>query len=425
MLLTDSLDRAKSIYHEYPTQFWVVIGSSFIDRLGGALMFPFFSLYITRHFGVGMTEVGILFTLFSVTSMIGTTLGGALTDYIGRKGMILIGLVVSGLTSLGMGLVDTLPLFYVMGVVSGLFADMAGPARQALIADILPEHKRADGFGIIRVAMNLAVAIGPAIGGMLAATSYLLLFVIDTISSLITAVIVHHAVDETKPERTEADTGSENFRETFLGYFQVLKNSPFMLFLVFSLISTLVYTQMYSSLSVYLRDFHLVPEQGFGMIMSLNAAMVVLMQFPITRRIKKFPPMLVMAAGNLLYAVGFGLYGVVSVYPLFLLAMVVITLGEMLTAPTGQAIVARFAPEQMRGRYMALMGFSWMIPSAVGPLGAGLIMDGGDPRWVWYLSFILGGVAVVGFTKLYLMTARKKQTAPTAPAGGRPAEGLQ
>jgi MFS family permease len=312
-----------------------------------------------------------------------------------------------------------------MGVISGLFADMAGPARQALIADILPEHKRADGFGIIRVVMNLAVAIGPAIGGMLAATSYLLLFVIDTISSLITAVIVYHAVDETKPERTEADTGSETFRETFLGYFQVLKNSPFMLFLIFSLISTLVYTQMYSSLSVYLRDFHLVPEQGFGMIMSLNAAMVVLMQFPITRRIKKFPPMLVMAAGNLLYAVGFGMYGVVSVYPLFLLAMVVITLGEMLTAPTGQAIVARFAPEQMRGRYMALMGFSWMIPSAVGPLGAGLIMDGGDPRWVWYLSFILGGVAVVGFTKLYLMTARKKQTAPSAPAGGRPAEGLQ
>jgi MFS family permease len=325
--------------------------------------------------------------------------------------MILIGLVVSGLTSLGMGLVDTLPLFYLMGVISGLFADMAGPARQALIADILPENKRADGFGIIRVVMNLAVAIGPAIGGMLAAASYLLLFVIDTITSLITAVIVHHAVDETKPEKSEQEAGSNNFRETLKGYFVVLKNSPFMLFLLFSLVSTLVYTQMYSSLSVYLRDTHLVPEQGFGMIMSLNAAMVVLMQFPITRRIKKFPPMLVMAAGNLLYAVGFGMYGIVGAYPYFLLAMVVITLGEMLTAPTGQAIVARFAPEDMRGRYMALMGFSWMIPSAVGPLGAGLIMDQLDPRWVWYLCFFLGMAAVAGFGHQYRMTRKKARTA--------------
>lgn len=409
MIITQPLGRARTIYQEYPAQFWVVIGSSFIDRLGGALMFPFFSLYITRHFGVGMTEVGILFTLFSVTSMVGTTVGGALTDNIGRKGMILIGLVVSGLTSLGMGLVNTLPLFYLMGVISGLFADAAGPARQALIADILPEGKRADGFGIIRIVMNLAVAIGPAAGGLLAASSYLLLFVLDTVTSLITAVIVHFAVDETKPEKNDQGEKQENFRATLQGYFRVMKNSPFMIFLLFSLISIMVYTQMYSTLSVYLRDFHLIPEQGFGMIMSLNAAMVVLFQFPITRFIKKYPPMVMMAVGNLLYALGFGMYGVVNLYWLFIAAMVIITLGEMLTAPTGQAIVARFAPEDMRGRYMALMGFSWMIPSALGPLGAGLLMDNADPRWIWYLSFFLGVIAVAGFAWLGRLTRGLKE----------------
>jgi MFS family permease len=77
--------------------------------------------------------------------------------------------------------------------------------------------------------------------------------------------------------------------------------------------------------------------------------------------------------------------------------MVIITLGEMLVAPTGQALVARFSPEDMRGRYMAVMGFSWMIPSAFGPLGAGLIMDNGDPRWIWYISFGLGLAAAYGF----------------------------
>ena len=412
MIIEGSIDRAKSLYQEYPAQFWVVIGSSFIDRLGGALMFPFFSLYITKHFGVGMTEVGILISLFSVTGMIGTTLGGALTDYIGRKGMILIGLVVSGLTSLGMGLVNTLPLFYLMGVISGLFADAAGPARQALLADVLPENKRADGFGIMRVVMNLAVAIGPAIGGLLAASSYLLLFVIDTISSLITAVIVQRAIKETRPESEPDADERAGFGTTLRGYFQVLRDSPFMVFLLFSLLSTVVYTQMYSSLSVYLRDVHLVPEQGFGMIMSLNAALVVLFQFPITRSIKKYPAMLIMAAGNFLYAVGFGMYGVVSSYSWFLTAMVIITVGEMLTAPTGQAIVARFAPENMRGRYMAVMGFSWMIPSAVGPLGAGLLMDHADPRWVWYLCGVLGLITVLGFLGLNRRNPAAGQNSP-------------
>jgi MFS family permease len=397
MLLSEPIERARTIYQEYPNQFWVVIGATFIDRIGGALMFPFFSLYITRKFGVGMTEVGLLFTLFSVTGMLGSTLGGALSDYLGRKSMILLGLVVSGLTSTGMGLVNSLPMFYLLSVVAGFFADAAGPARQAMLADILPERKRADGFGIMRVVMNLAVAIGPAVGGMLAATSYLLLFVIDTITSLITALIVHRSVKETRPDSARQAAEKDGFGASFRGYGGVLKNAPFMFFLIFSLISALVYTQMYSTLSVYLRDFHLVPEQGFGLLMSLNAAMVVLLQFPITRFIKKFKPLLVMSAGTLLYAVGFGLYGVVGWYGFFLLAMVIITLGEMLVAPTGQALVARFSPEDMRGRYMAVMGFSWMIPSAFGPLGAGLIMDNGDPRWIWYISFGLGLAAAYGF----------------------------
>ncbi len=397
MLLTQPINRAREVYLEYPRQFWIVVGSSFIDQIGGALLFPFFSLYITSKFGVGLTEVGILFLIFSVTGMLGSILGGALTDHLGRKRMIIMGLVVSGLTSLCMGLIDSLMLFYVMGGISGLFADAAGPARQAMLADLLPEKKRTDGFGIMRVVMNLAITIGPAIGGLLAAASYLLLFSIDTVTSLITAVIVGRSIEETRPENPDSNASPGSLRESLQGYARVLRNSPFMFFLIFSLISTLVYTQMYSSLSVYLRDFHLVPERGFGLIMSMNAGMVVLFQFPVSRAIKRIPPLLVMTAGTMLYAIGFGMYGFVGSYALFLLAMVVITIGEMLVAPTGQALVAKFSPENMRGRYMAVMGFSWMIPSAVGPLGAGLIMDNLNPHLVWYLGAVLGCGAAAGF----------------------------
>ena len=115
------------------------------------------------------------------------------------------------------------------------------------------------------------------------------------------------------------------------------------------ILMTAVYMQMNTTLSVYLRDIHSVSEQGFGYILSLNAAMVVLFQFAIARRITRYRPLIVMAAGTLLYAIGFGMYGFVSTYVLFLAAMVIITIGEMLTAPTSQALVAELAPEDMRG----------------------------------------------------------------------------
>jgi MFS family permease len=128
--------------------------------------------------------------------------------------------------------------------------------------------------------------------------------------------------------------------------------------------------------------------------------MVVLFQFAITRWIVQYRPLIVMAVGTLLYAIGFAMYGFVSGYVLFIVAMVIITIGEMVVVPTSEGLVARLAPEDKRGRYMAVFGFTWVIPSAVGPLLAGLIMDNADPRLVWYAAGLLGLIATGAFALL-------------------------
>ena len=107
--------------------------------------------------------------------------------------------------------------------------------------------------------------------------------------------------------------------------------------------------------------------------------------------------MLVLALGSALYVIGFGMYGFVSAYLFFMLAIVIITIGEMVVIPVAQAYVGDAAPEDMRGRYSGVMGFSWMIPWMIGPLLAGLLMDNGYPNWVWYGSAILASISVVGF----------------------------
>ena len=87
------LDRIKTTYREFPSRFWILVVATFIDRMGGTLIFPFFALYITDKFDVGMTEAGILFAIFSVSGFVGSMLGGALTDKFGRRNMVLFGLV--------------------------------------------------------------------------------------------------------------------------------------------------------------------------------------------------------------------------------------------------------------------------------------------------------------------------------------------
>jgi MFS family permease len=405
MLVRKRLERVRSTCAEYPRQFWILVMSRFVDQLGGALVFPFLTLYITRKFSASMTQVGLIFGLVAISGFVGSVFGGVLTDRLGRKGMVIFGLVASALVSLMLALVNTIELIYVGALFVGLFGNSAGPAHGAMVADMLPEEKRSQGFGILRVVFNLAVTIGPAIGGLLAARSYLLLFVCDAVSSMVTAAIVVLAIRETRPKSAEGEP-EPTMTQTFGGYLGILRDVTFILFISAFILLTFVYMQMNTTLGVYLRDTHGVPEQGFGYILSVNAAMVVLFQFAITRRIAKYKPLTIMAVGALLYAIGFGMYGFVSTYALFVVAMVIITVGEMLVAPNAQALVAKFAPEDMRGRYMAVFSISGAVPWAVGPLLAGMIMDNADPRWLWYAAGSLGLVAAWAFAQLQRRVVR-------------------
>lgn len=407
------LNKFKSTVSEFPTKFWVLVGAMFVDRVGGTLIFPFFSLYITQKFGVGMTQAGVLIGIFSVSGMVGNMLGGALTDRFGRKVMVLFGLIFSALSSVAMGLVDNLAVFYGLAVLVGLLSDVAGPAWQAMIADILPEEQRAEGFGVLRVVANMAWIVGPTIGGFMAARSYFLLFVMDAISSLITAAIIFRMIPETRPEPS-AEAAGESIGTTFAGYANVLRDRLYISYIVVSMLMLLVYLQMYSTLGVYLRDVHDVPTQGYGFVLTSSAITVILFQFPVTRRVKKYPPMLMMALGSAFYLVGFSMYGLVSAYALFILAMVLITVGEMIVMPVSQALAANFAPEDMRGRYMAIFSLAWAVPSTVGATAAGLIMDNFNPNWVWYLGGIICLLAVLGFLWLNQATRTRFSALETA-----------
>jgi len=208
--------RLKKTYYEYPKKFWIVVGVSFIDRVGGTMLFPFFSLYITWKFDVGMTTAGIVLGIFSAFGMLGNMIGGALTDKYGRRRLIIFGLVFSAISTLSLGLVNELVMLYPLAIIIGLLSNIAGPAHQAMIADILPEEQRTEGFGLMYVVANLAWIIGPTLGGFIANRSYLALFVTDAIVSSVVALLFYLFISETKAVPRPGEE-PEGMLQTFKG----------------------------------------------------------------------------------------------------------------------------------------------------------------------------------------------------------------
>ncbi|NLX09502.1 MAG: MFS transporter [Chloroflexi bacterium] len=397
------LSHFRNVYNEYPGQFWLLIGASFIDMVGNALIFPFFAMFLTDRFDVSIARVGVIFGIFSAAGIAGSMVGGALTDRFGRKPIALAGLVVSALGNMAIVLTKDFTVLYGIAAVIGAVGSIGHPAWQAMMADLLPEEKRAEGFGMSRIAFNVAVMFGPIIGGLLAGVSYLLLFSVDVATSLITATILFFFLRETRPEKPASAEPEESLLQTFRGYGHVLRDGVFLAFAALGMIVWLVYFQMNTTLAVFLRDEHGIAPQGFGLLLSLNALIVVLFQFSITRRVRQrgYPSLLVLAAGTLLYAIGFSLYGWVAGVVLFVAAMVIITIGEMLVVPIGQAVAVQLAPEQMRGRYMAVFGFGFAVASGTGTWLAGQVINQLGFEWVWYLAGVIAAGAAVAYVVMH------------------------
>ena len=402
--------RFNKIYHEFPSLFWIVVAIRFVDGIGGTLLFPFFALYITQKFHVGMTQAGILLGTSSLFGLIGSMTGGALTDKFGRKQLILFGLVFSAISTLTFGLVNDIKVLYPVVVVVGLLSSIAHPAHEAMVADILPEDKRQEGFGILRVVANISWIIGPTIGGFVASINFFYLFVIDSVISCLVAVVIFRVIPETKPQLREHEQ-AESFLQTVAGYRHVLRDTAFMAFMLAGILMLVVYQQMYGSLSVYLRDVHNINPQGYGLLMTTSAITVVLFQFWVSHLLRDRPPFLMMAFGTLFYVIGFTLFGIFTTFIMFALNIVIITIGEMIVVPTSQSLAAGFAPAEMRGRYMAVFGLSWTIPATIGPGAAGYILDNYNPNLLWYIGGLICMVSVIGYYALHLKLGRQERFA--------------
>ena len=387
--------RLNNFIAEFPRQFWILFGGTLINSTGSGMVFPFLTLYLHQRLNLSMTLVGVILSVWAISALVGQLAGGSLADQLGRKRLMAASLIASAFIMAAFGFADSVVTATGIVVLAGFSAALYQPARDAMIADLVESNKRSQAYSLIRVVANLGIAIGPAIGGFLASRSYLITFLGNASATFTFFLITLFLVRETKPaaavSRHQVNGGS---------LLAVLRDVRFVVFCMACILTALQAAQMMTVLPVYMKTQFGLGENLYGWVMTTNAGMVVLLQFPITRATGKVPRLFLIAMGAILYAAGVGSIALGSTFPHFIASMAIMTLGEMITVPTATAITANLAPSEMRGRYMGMLGLTWSVGYGTGPMLGGLISDYIAPRALWPITACAGIVSALVFLAL-------------------------
>lgn len=395
----------------YPRQFWLIMFGLLLSAIGTSMVWPFLTIYVSEQLNISLTEVAALISLNGVVSLAASFIAGPAADRLGRKRLMVLSLAGNGITYFAFSQASTYGAFAVLMAMRGFFPAFYKVASNAMIADLVAPEKRADAYAQNRMWQNLGIAIGPALGGFVVVTSYEISFVIAAAGLLFYAAAIAVLAYETKPAQTAVPTTGKRINLNIYG--EVLRDRRFMAFIfsftLFQMCSVLIWVL----LAVYAKQNYDLPENQFGLIQATNAAMVVLFQVSVTKITKRYQPLPVMVVGTLIYAIGVGSIALGFGFWTFWLSYVVVTVGELIIAPTAVTYVADSSPLEQRGRYMAVFSLAQGAASSVSPVLGGQLNDRIGPRAIWIGGGLLGLAGAAGF---WLMDRREKRQPAAAEA---------
>ncbi|MGZ4614496.1 MAG: MDR family MFS transporter [Actinomycetes bacterium] len=367
-----------------PTTFWWLWSGTLVNR-AGAFVLPFLAFYLTDELALTPAFVGLVLGSFGLGSVVASLLGGVLADRLGRRPVLLASQVSTAGTLVALGLTTTPAAVLLLCTVLGLTSNISRPAYAAMMTDIVEPADRVRAFSLNYWAINLGFAIAPVLGGMLARSGYVTLFLVDAATTLVFAVLVYLRVPESHPglSTPRSTAGGDGARAVTSGSMRdVLRDRVFLSFVLLTFGFAVVFMQHLSSLPVQMDDDGLSPAQ-YGTVLALNGALIVLVTVPATRWLQRFPRSRVMATSGVFVGVGFGATAWASTPAQYAVTVAIWTVGEVIGAAVGPAIVADLSPAAMRGRYQGLFSFSFALAALVAPLAGGAVYDvfGGPVLW--------------------------------------------
>ncbi|GAA2504769.1 MDR family MFS transporter [Winogradskya humida] len=372
-----------------PRQFWFLWTGTLINRLGSFVVI-YLAIYLTQDLHFTPSSAGLVLGAYGVGGAAGTLTGGVLADRWGRRPTMLTAQFGAAALMLTLGFAQGFWQLVIGTFLLGTFAEGVRPAFQAMMIDVVPDKDRVRAYSLNYWAINLGFATSAVLAGIAAKFDFLLLFVVDAGTTLITAVISLIFLAETRPVRAAVRRVRGG-----PGLGTVFRDRVFVGFLALNFFIVLVMMQHMSTLPIAMAADGLSPAT-YGWVIAVNGIMIVLGQLFIPKLVEGHNRSRVLALATVIMGAGFGLNAFAGTVSIYVVTVVIWTLGEMLQTPSNSALVAELSPSLLRGRYVGVNSLSWSAAGALAPIVGGFVQQHAGNTVLWLSCAAIGGVVAVG-----------------------------
>ncbi len=388
----------------FTREIWILAIITFINR-AGTMVLPFLSKYLKENLNFSYSQVGWIMVSFGFGSMLGSWLGGKLSDKIGFYKIMIFSLFTSGIGFLFLQYVTSF-----VGLCIGMFsimviADMFRPAMFVSLGAYSKPENRTRALTLVRIAVNLGFAAGPALGGLIIMSiGYRGLFWVDGLTCIMAIGIFALLVKEKKKTISEPAKNEESKR------ISVFKDKIFWVFLFVSFVTAMIFFQLFTTLPLYHHERFGLTEFETGLLMTLNGLLIFALEMPIVSYFerKKVHKLKIILWGTLLMSISFYLLLINIWAGILVISMIFVSIGEVFSFPFSNSFALSRAPAGHEGRYMAIYTMSFSTAHIVSSkLGMEIIGHFGY-QWNW---FVMGGFGVMAaFSCIWIQKQLKLET---------------
>ena len=389
-MLQASLQLYRNAYHGLPRSIWWLSLVIFVNRCG-TMVIPFLTVYLT-HNGFSLEQAGYVMGAFGIGSILGSFIGGRLTDKFGFYYVQFCSLLLNGVLFIILGEMRTLPQIIVCIFILSSLGEAFRPANSAAIAAYSNDSNRTRCYSLNRLAINLGWAIGPAVGGILASINYAYLFWVDGLTCIIASIVLYFVItpqkvtthDKTLPQ---SDSLHSAYRDTV-----------FLKGMILVLLIGICFFQLFSILPVFYKEKLHLNEAVIGTILAMNGILIVLVEMVLVYKLESRGRVYrYIAAGAFLIGLSFLILHAAYLFMVVIFSMLVVTLGEMLLFPFLNNFWVNRSTLQTRGQYAAVYNMSFSIGNVVAPTMASQIATRFGFPLLWTIDFFICTFAATGF----------------------------
>lgn len=392
-------------FRGFSREIWILTLVTFINR-AGTMVLPFLSKYLKEDLHFSYAQVGWIMVSFGFGSMLGSWLGGKLSDKIGFYRIMVFSLFVSGLAFFGLQYITSFE-----GLCLGIFvlmtiADMFRPAMFVSIAAYAKPENRTRALTLVRLAINLGFGAGPALGGLIIMKiGYQGLFWADG-ATCIAAILVFVLLVKEKKKSKYIDKKDPNHVLTS----SVFKDKPFWIVLTSCVIIGILFFQLFTTIPLYHKEQFNLSEFQTGLLLTLNGVLVFFLEMPIVSYIerKKLNKVKVITTGCLFMSISLFLMLINFWSGILIIMMLFMTFAEMFAFPFSNSFAMSRAPKGQEGRYMAIFTMSFSMAHILSAKLGMLIIDyfGYQANWLFMGTLGLIGV-LLGYWVIVLVGKEK------------------